>query len=289
MSQQQIVLVTGCSSGLGLALAVKLAKDADKRYKVFSTMRNLAKKGALEEAAGDTVNKTLFIRQLDVNSDESVKNCFDKLLKDEGRIDILVNNAGLTSFGVFEIMGIDKVRSVMETNYFGPVRTCQAVIPNMKQNKSGKIINVSSILAIKAGPFFDLYCASKAALESLSEALAPTLRQFNVFLSVIELGPVLTPIQKKEGAMVAAIDFSRTDEHTGKLAHAASNASNTFSDELAQTPEQVAQAIVNIIEEEKPNFRYQSSEAMAGMAKGVLVDPTGEESVTSSIKTSLNI
>ncbi|XP_030845263.1 retinol dehydrogenase 8-like [Strongylocentrotus purpuratus] len=142
---QKITLITGCSTGIGLNIAVKLGKDAAKKYMVYSTMRNLGKKEPLETAAGDALNDTIFIRPLDVVKDDSVTNAVNEIVDKHGRIDLVINNAGIATFSPLEYTPLADVRDVFETNFFGVVRMMQAVLPHMKEQRSGHIINVSSI------------------------------------------------------------------------------------------------------------------------------------------------
>ncbi|XP_041471603.1 retinol dehydrogenase 8-like [Lytechinus variegatus] len=189
---QKITLITGCSSGIGLNLAVKLGKDAAKKYLVYSTMRNLDKKGPLQEAADSALNDTMFIRPLDVVSDDSVKNAVKEIIDEHGRIDIVVNNAGIATFNPIEYSSIGDIRDVVETNFFGPIRVIQAVLPHMKDQRSGHIVNVSSITGLLGLPFYETYSASKHAVEGLTEALAIRMKSFNVKLSSVIPGLVDT-------------------------------------------------------------------------------------------------
>ncbi|XP_063960996.1 retinol dehydrogenase 8-like isoform X2 [Lytechinus pictus] len=177
---QKVTLITGCSTGIGLTIAAKLGKDAAKKYLVYSTMRNLGKKDELEAASGDALNDTMIIRPLDVVNDDSVKKCVDEIIKEHGRIDVVINNAGVASFNPIEYSPMSDVRDVMETNFFGVVRMMQSVLPYMKEQRSGHIINVSSIAGVLAHPFYETYCASKHAMEALTEAVACRMKDFDV-------------------------------------------------------------------------------------------------------------
>ncbi|KAL2301567.1 hypothetical protein Nmel_010955 [Mimus melanotis] len=163
------VLITGCSSGIGLALAVKMAKDEQKRFKVYATMRNLAKKEPLEEAAGHRLGKTLEIKQLDVCDEQSIKACVNSI--PDRRIDVLgnndskfifmevfaccclpfcaVSNAGMGLIGPIECQTIEEMKTVMDTNFFGLVRLLKEILPDMKRRKSGHIVIISSVMGIQ--------------------------------------------------------------------------------------------------------------------------------------------
>lgn len=172
------VLITGCSSGIGLALAVKMAKDEQKRFKVYATMRNLAKKEALEEAAGRRLGKTLEIKQLDVCDEQSIKTCVNSI--PDRRIDVLVSNAGMGLIGPIECQTIDEMKTVMDTNFFGLVRLLKEILPDMKRRKSGHIVIISSVMGIQGILFNDVYAASKFAVEGFCESLAIQALKFKL-------------------------------------------------------------------------------------------------------------
>jgi len=188
----KVVLITGASSGVGLTLSVLLARSVKPTYKVVATMRNLSKKENLLKAAGDTFNKTLFLKQLDVCDSKSVESVVQEILKEDGRIDVLVNNAGVGLSGPVELLTVDQAKENFETNFFGVFRTTNAVLPSMKAKESGHIVQVSSMGGVRGVPFNDVYCAAKFAVEGFSESLAPLLRCFNIKVTVIEPGPILT-------------------------------------------------------------------------------------------------
>ncbi|KAG2461100.1 RDH8 dehydrogenase, partial [Polypterus senegalus] len=145
---QKVVLITGCSSGIGLTTAVTLARDPQNRFKVIATMRNLNKRDKLEEAAGDTLNQTLEIKQLDVCDEKSIQECINSI--PDRHIDILVNNAGVGMIGPIECQTIEEMRVVFETNFFGVVRMIKEVYPDMKKRKSGHIVIISSVMGLQA-------------------------------------------------------------------------------------------------------------------------------------------
>ncbi|KAL6482533.1 hypothetical protein MHYP_G00106130 [Metynnis hypsauchen] len=160
---QKVVLITGCSSGIGLKIAVLLAKDEKQRYHVIATMRDLKKKDKLVEAAGDAYDKTLSLLPLDVCSDESVKQCLNSV-KDR-HIDVLINNAGIGLVGPLESISMEEMKKVFETNFFGVIRMIKEVMPDMKRRRSGHIIVMSSAMGLQGVIFNDVYAASKFAME----------------------------------------------------------------------------------------------------------------------------
>ncbi len=184
-SNSKVVLITGCSSGIGFATAVEFSKN---NFITFPTMRNLARKNELEEE----LNNSEDIIQLDVTDDVSIDNAISQIESKYGRIDILINNAGYALFGSFEDTSIEEFKQQMDTNLFGVVRLMKKVIPIMKKNNSGKIINISSIAGLSGFPFMPSYISSTFALEGLTESLRYELKKFNIQLSLIEIGGVKT-------------------------------------------------------------------------------------------------
>ncbi|XP_016431596.1 retinol dehydrogenase 8-like [Sinocyclocheilus rhinocerous] len=251
---QKAVLVTGCSSGIGLAIAVMLARDEMKRYYVIATMRDLKRKDKLVEAAGDAYGKTLSLLTLDVCSDESVKQCVDSV-KDR-HIDILINNAGVGLVGPVEALSLDEMKQVFETNFFGVVRMIKEVMPDMKRRRSGHIMVISSVLGLHGVAFNDVYSASKFATEGLCERLAIQLLQFNAKVSMIEPGPVNTEFELKLMTEVSKKEFAGADPET--LHHFRTcylpTQINLFKG-LGQTPEDIAKVTKKVIESPQPPFR----------------------------------
>ena len=188
-----IALVTGTSSGIGLATSVSLAR---RGHKVIATMRDLNRSTELRKIA-EAESLPISIEQLDVNSDISVNDSMSRLLSEHDHIDVLVNNAGLGGGGSIEELPLAFFREVMETNYFGALRCIKALIPNMRERRSGCIINVTSIAGRMAIAPAGSYAASKWALEALSEILAQEMKVFNVRVAIVEPGVIATPIFSK--------------------------------------------------------------------------------------------
>ncbi len=181
-------LITGTSKGIGLETALSFGRAG---YKVFATMRN-------PEAASDMKQKIenesldITISKMDVDSDASVKHCMDAIIEKHGSVDILVNNAGIERHGSIEEMSIDDFQDIMNTNYLGVLRCTKAVLPQMRKNKKGCIINVASVAGHISNSPLGGYAASKHALEAISEALAQEVKPFNVKVAIIEPGIIDT-------------------------------------------------------------------------------------------------
>ena len=182
----EVVLVTGASSGIGKSIAGLLK---DKGYRVYGTSRKPQSDGK-----GTAVDGSGFIRmlQMDVCNEESVKSAISQILEAEGTIDIVVNNAGMGMAGSVEDTSPEEVHRQIDTNFFGAHRVIRQVAPIMRKNRNGLIVNMSSVAAQFPIPFQSMYCASKVAIEAMSEALRTELKPFGVKVSMIEPGDTKT-------------------------------------------------------------------------------------------------
>ena len=185
----KIAVVTGTSTGIGLTSSLHLARNG---YKVFAGMRNTAKSEALEEAA-KAEELDVNVIQLDVCSGESVTSAFAEIEK-TGPVDLLINNAGIGGSAPLELTPEDEHRQMFETNYFGAVSCIQAVLPSMRERKTGCIVNITSAVGLMATPNQIAYSASKWALECLGEALAHEMYRFGVRVVNVEPGVIMTNI-----------------------------------------------------------------------------------------------
>ena len=183
----KVAVVTGSSSGIGYETSLLLARN---QIKTYATMRNMSKSEGLIKIASEE-NLQLNVTQLDVNDDLSVNKAIDNIVKDNDRIDILVNNAGYDLFGPLEESSLEEIKQQFETNFFGVIRTTKAVIPTMRKQGKGTIINVSSVGGIVGLlPFLTAYHASKFAIEGFTESLRQELDDFNINIILIEPGYV---------------------------------------------------------------------------------------------------
>jgi NAD(P)-dependent dehydrogenase (short-subunit alcohol dehydrogenase family) len=199
------VLITGCSKGIGLEAALAFARAG---HQVYATMRNPSQSPALADTAARE-KLPITISTMDVDSDESVSNAIAAIQKN-GPIDVLVNNAGIEGVGPVEEFPLAKFRAIMETNYFGALRCIQAVVPQMRQRKSGCIINISSVAGRICNPPLTSYCASKWALEALSEGLAGELKTFNVRVAIVEPGIIDTAMAQRIGDPAPGSPYGQT-------------------------------------------------------------------------------
>jgi NAD(P)-dependent dehydrogenase (short-subunit alcohol dehydrogenase family) len=186
-----VVLITGCSSGFGLEAALAFARRGDT---TIATMRNVAKADTLKKRAADE-GVDVDVVTLDVTDDRSVDEAVALVRKKHGPIDVLVNNAGVGYDGAVETIPIDAARALMETNFWGAVRTIRAVLPEMRERRTGTIVNVTSLAGRIPGAVYNgMYAASKHALGTLSESLAGEVNPFNVRVVCIEPGFFATEI-----------------------------------------------------------------------------------------------
>ncbi len=182
------VIVTGSSRGIGLEIALVFGRAG---YQVFATMRTPSKANELSEKIRSG-SLPITLHQMDVNSDDSVKSCIGDIIEKNGPIDVLINNAGIGLNGSIEEMPISDFKSVFETNLFGAVRCIQAVLPSMREQKNGCIINVTSVSGRLTTSPLGCYSASKFALEAISEALAQEVKPFNIRVGIVEPGIIDT-------------------------------------------------------------------------------------------------
>jgi NAD(P)-dependent dehydrogenase (short-subunit alcohol dehydrogenase family) len=186
------VLITGTSKGIGLETALTFGRAG---YKVFATMRNPNMASEFKQKiASESLD--ISIHKMDVDSDSSVNLCIDSIYDNHEYIDVLVNNAGIERHGSIEEMSMDDFQSVMNTNYLGVLRCTKALLPQMRKNKAGCIINVASVSGHIANSPLGAYSASKFALEAISEALAQEVKPFNVRVAIVEPGIINTEMAK---------------------------------------------------------------------------------------------
>ncbi len=195
-----IVFITGTSTGIGFSTAVTLAK---KGHKVYASMRNPQKSPELQILA-EKENLSINIITMDVNDDASVQKGIGIVLQKEGFIDVLINNAGVSQAGPVEELPIHSFEKEMQTNYFGTLRCIQAVLPSMRERNAGCIINNTSVLGRMFMQFQSGYCASKAAVEALSESLAQEVQPYNIRIAIVEPGVIATPIFRKGKSPISA-------------------------------------------------------------------------------------
>jgi NAD(P)-dependent dehydrogenase (short-subunit alcohol dehydrogenase family) len=188
VSNQKVSIVTGSSSGIGLETALILARNG---YFTYATMRTPEKDAPIKTAV-EKENLPIKVIQLDVTDDESLKNAINHVTSEAGRIDVLVNNAGYGLVGALEDLSMEEIKTQFETNLFGLVRVIQAVLPTMRRQRSGRILNLSSGAGLFGYPGGSAYVSTKFAVEGLSESIAYELEPFGIKVILIEPGFIQT-------------------------------------------------------------------------------------------------
>jgi len=244
-TKSSVALVTGASSGIGEATAKRLAAAG---YKVYGTSRRGAQ--ASGQASGQTRGQTFEMLPLDVTSDASVEVLVEEVLGREGRIDLLVNNAGFgVAPGGAEESSIEQARAIFETNFFGLIRMTRAVLPHMRQQGSGRIINMSSVLGFLPMPYGALYAATKHAVEGYSESLDHELRTRGIRVSVIEPAYTKTPFDA---------NFLEPDSKLDAYREARIAVSQRVKEVMAtaEEPNIVADVVLKAASAANPKLRY---------------------------------
>lgn len=251
-------VVTGTSTGIGLATSLTLARNG---YRVFAGMRNPAKAEALRGAA-EKENLPVEVITLDVNDTASIDAAF-ALAAQDGPVDLLVNNAGIGGATPLELTPEAEHRAMFETNYFGAVRCIQAVLPAMREQGSGCIVNVTSIAGIMATPNQIPYSASKWALECLGEALAHEVRRFGIRVVNIEPGVVMTSIFENSAG---ATRFDKTSPYKQIMRRNGKLFAAGFRDPAQ--PEQVAETILEAVTTDAYRLRWPVGKDAHGLFNG---------------------
>jgi len=252
--QGKVAVVTGSSSGIGFETSLLLAR---KRFYTYATMRNLNKSQKINDIA-EKENLPLKVLQLDVTDDKSVKVAINQIRDESSRIDVLVNNAGYDVMGAVEDLSIDEFKSQFETNFFGVIRVTKEVIPIMRNQGSGNIINISSVGGRIGIPLNTAYISSKFALEGLSESMRYELDQFGIDVILIEPGVVKTNFF--ENADVVNINTTNNNK-TSLYSQLTQKLFEGFepmlkSDSSSSLPSDVAEVIYQTIESSNRQVRY---------------------------------
>jgi len=244
---ESVALVTGCSSGIGLETAISLAREGHFTY---ATMRNMKKSEDLDKIVNDE-DLPIKILELDVDDEESVDNTIAKIMEEKGRIDTLVNNAGWGMWGTVEDVSIDEFKQQFETNFFSIIRMIQKVAPIMRKQKSGNIVNVSSVAGRIGFPVSPAYISSKFALEGLSECLRFELGPFGINVIIIEPGVIKTNFFDSMKMAKKSNSDSVYNEITSKVVSGVK-----MMAEMGTESKEVANTIIKSINAENPLPRY---------------------------------
>ena len=245
MKSNKVILLTGASSGIGYDTAVALAQQG---HKVYAAARRVERMEPLRQYG-------IVPLKMDVTDEASMKEGVKTLLDAEGRIDVLINNAGYGYFGAVENVPMDDARNQLEVNVFGLARLCQLVLPTMRAQHSGRIINTASVAGRAVFYYGGWYHVSKYAVESLSDALRMELKPFGIDVVIIEPGAI-----KTNWGIIAAdhlIESSKGTayEQTGTMM--ANNLRNMYLSNTISDPAVVRKAIVRAVNARRPCTRYR--------------------------------
>jgi NAD(P)-dependent dehydrogenase (short-subunit alcohol dehydrogenase family) len=247
-SNQKVAVVTGSSSGIGLEIALILAR---KGFLTYATMRDLQKNSKLKSIK-DEENLPLEFVQLDVTEENSIRIAVQTIYDDVGRIDMLVNNAGYGLTGAFEDLSIDEIKTQFETNFYGLIRTTQAILPIMRKQKSGIIVNMSSGAGRFGYPMGSAYVSTKFAIQGLSESLSYELEPFGIRVILIEPGMIKTNFPN---ASIMAKKSTDPNSPYAPLMKSMEKGMNHLL-ENASSPQLVANITFDAMTSERPKLRY---------------------------------
>ena len=263
--QEKIAVVTGSSSGIGFETSLLLAKNG---FRTYATVRNPDKAKAIRDIS-DKGELPIRVVELDVDSDKSVEDAIDRINDESKRIDLLVNNAGYSLFGALEDLSMDEIKAQFETNLFGAIRIMKAVLPIMRKQQGGTIVNVSSTVGRIALPLISAYSGTKFALEGVSESMRYETDSLGIKIILIEPGAIRSNFvsngivgQKAEEPSSPYAPLVETFQKAGARIY-----------EQATRPEEVAKVILKAVTIDNPDLRYlvgndaiQMIEARKGMS-----------------------
>lgn len=245
----KIAVITGASSGFGLLTTVELARAG---FRVVATMRDLGRREKLATAAATaSVAGNIDVRALDVTQFERIAECVDGVVRDYGRVDVLVNNAGFAVAGFIEDVTLDELRMQFETNFFGAVAMSKAVLPVMRKQGSGHIIQISSIIGLQGSLSLSSYSASKHAVEGWSESLRLEAKPLGIKVVLVEPGSFATNIWTRGAVMAQEAVKESSPNYQRSLRMRSAVQKLPKADPIT-----VAKLIVEIAQDPNPKLRY---------------------------------
>lgn len=234
----KVVLITGGSSGIGKSIGEFLL---DKGYKVYGTSRQ----------PSNYANSKITLVQLDVLNEDSISSAIDFIIQTEGKLDVLINNAGAGITGPIEEIPMEEIKRNFETNFFGPIRVIKSVLPQMRQQNSGLIINITSIAGYMGLPYRGVYSASKGALELITEAFRMEIKEFNIKMTNVAPGDFATNIAdgRYHAPLLEDSPYKDLYGHTLKTMDAHVDSGSN--------PLLMAEAVYAILQTENPKIHYK--------------------------------
>lgn len=242
---QKVVLITGASSGFGKEVAKRLL---EKGYRVYAAARGVEKMEDLKALGASTV-------RLDVTNDDDVQQVVAEIIRKEGQIDVLFNNAGFGNFGAIEGVDIKDVEYQFNVNVFGLTRMIKAVLPYMREKRSGRIINTSSVVGKISMPFSGYYAATKHAVEAISDALRVEVAPLGIKVSIIEPGPVQTGFESVVNENLAK--QNTPDDYKNGMNGFMKSFHSMYM--AAPDAESTVRDVLKAIESRRPKIRYRTT------------------------------
>ena len=274
--KQKVAIVTGSSSGIGYSTALRLARSG---YFTFATMRNPAKGTDLIKIA-QRESLPLLVEQMDVADIKSIKEFMERIRESTGRIDVLVNNAGYVLAGALENVSAEEIRKQFDTNLLGVIQVTQNVLPAMRLQRSGIIVNMGSLMGRLGLPGASAYVATKFAMEGMSESLAYEVAPFGIRVVLVEPGPVKT---RANDNTVVGQDALRVDSPYLNMLGSVNAALRAWY-ETGITADQVAETVIQAVSSPQPKLRYPVGIASAWLEKkSSMTDEQFQEYIQNSI------
>ncbi len=257
---QKVSVITGSSSGIGYETALILARNG---YKTYATMRN-TEKGVSLNSIAEKENLFIKVVQLDVTDQSSVKNAVETIHDESGKIDVLINNAGYGLVGALEDVSMEEIKSQFETNFYGLIRVTQAVLPVMRNQGSGKIVNISSGVGRFGFPTGSIYVSTKFAVEGLSESLAYEVEPFGIKIILVEPGVI------KTNFFNASNTTKKSLNPNSPYFKMSQNMGSGFSKMLdnGSTPDVVAKTVLEAVSNDTPKLRYLAGNDVKQLLEG---------------------
>ena len=269
----KITLITGTSTGLGIAIAVQAAQAG---HTVYATMRDTAKRDLLDAAAAEA-GVAIEVLQLDVQDAGSVGRAVQTVIERHGRIDVLINNAGMGYVRSLEQADEADIQKILDINYMGVVRCTKAVMPHMRQARAGHVINISSVGGLVGQPFNEIYCGAKFAVEGLTESMASYITpSFGIHFTAVEPGGIASEFANTVLTQITETGGMLKDEYLPILQKYVSGSQNRRDTGIYQTADEVAAVVLQVMQAQTPPLRIRTSdwsEAFTKLKTGL--DPDG--------------